>query len=186
MKCVVVTGIPGVGKSTVLNTALAKAETKFQVVNFGDKMFEIAKRENLVSSRDEMRKLEPEVQKRIQRLAARAIAEIAKRENVVVDTHCTIKTPRGFLPGLPSWVLEELKPARIVLIEASPEEIRERRAGDETRQRDEDTLEEIELHQSMNRAMAMACAMLTGATVEIVENRTNMLEEAGDKLARCI
>ena len=28
-------------------------------------------------------------------------------QNVVVDTHCTIK-PDGYLPGLPIWVLEGL------------------------------------------------------------------------------
>ncbi|WP_457554859.1 adenylate kinase [Candidatus Pyrohabitans sp.] len=186
MKCVVVTGIPGVGKTTVLNQALEKLGEKFEIINFGDKMFEVASKENLVASRDEMRRLPPEVQKRIQKLAAIAIAKRAEVMNVVVDTHCTVKTPAGFLPGLPRWVLEELKPTQIVLVEALPEEIRRRRESDTTRTRDEDSLEQIALHQEMNRAAAMAYAMLTGATVLIVENHDNRLEEAVEQLVKAM
>ena len=186
MKCVVVTGIPGVGKTTVLNSALERLEEEFEIINFGDKMFEVASEEELVKDRDEMRKLPPEVQKRIQKLAAIAIAKRAEVANVIVDTHCTVKTPAGFLPGLPRWVLEELKPTQIVLVEAEPEEIQRRRTSDATRIRDEDSIEEIALHQEMNRAAAMAYAMFTGATVIIVENHDNRLEEAVEQLVRAM
>lgn len=186
MKCVVVTGIPGVGKTTVLNSALEKLKEKFEIINFGDKMFEVAEKQKLVSDRDEMRRLSPDVQKKIQKLAAIAIANVAEVNNVIVDTHCTIKTPAGYLPGLPSWVLEDLKPTQIVLVEASPEEIQMRRTSDETRVRDEDTVEEIAQHQAINRAAAMAYATLTGATVMIVENHDNRLEEAVEQLVKAI
>jgi adenylate kinase len=186
MKCVVVTGIPGVGKTTVLNAALEKLEEKFEIINFGDKMFEVAGKEGLVSNRDEMRKLPPEVQKDIQKLAAIAIAKRAEENNVIVDTHCTVKTPSGYLPGLPRWVLEELKPTHIVLVEADPEEIQRRRTSDATRVRDEDSVEEIAQHQEINRAAAMAYAMFTGATVKIVENHDNRLEEAVDQLVKAM
>jgi adenylate kinase len=33
-------------------------------------------------------------------------------KNVIVDTHCTVKTPKGYMPGLPAWVLKEIKPDR--------------------------------------------------------------------------
>ena len=78
--------------------------------------------------------------------------------NVIVDTHCTIKTPQGYMPGLPEWVLRELKPTSIVLVEADPGEIYGRRARDTTRNRDPDSKEQIAEHQFMNRAAAMAYA----------------------------
>lgn len=65
-----------------------------------------------------------------------------------------------------------------VLVEADPEEIFTRRISDTSRNRDMESLQEIDLHQQMNRAAAMAYATLTGATVKIVKNHNNQLESA--------
>ena len=102
--------------------------------------------------------------------------------NIIVDTHCTIKTPAGFLPGLPKWVLDELEPDMFILIEADGEEILMRRLSDETRTRDMEKLSDIELHQEMNRAVSMAYAALTGATVKIIKNHDNRLEEPVEEM----
>ncbi|WP_456484105.1 adenylate kinase [Methanopyrus kandleri] len=176
---IVATGVPGVGATTVTTEAVKELEG-YEHVNYGDVMLEIAKEEGLVEHRDEIRKLPAEKQREIQRLAARRIAEMAEeKEGIIVDTHCTIKTPAGYLPGLPIWVLEELQPDVIVLIEADPDEIMMRRVKDsEERQRDYDRAHEIEEHQKMNRMAAMAYAALTGATVKIIENHDDSLEEA--------
>ena len=101
----IVTGIPGTGKTTVMNKALEKYPLKF--VTFGTVMFAIAKKKSLVSDRDELRKLPFSTQREIQELAAVKIKNMA---NVVVDTHCTIKTKAGYLPGLPDSVLKKLSP----------------------------------------------------------------------------
>ena len=176
MKVVVVAGIPGSGSTTVLENTLRDLE--YLNVNYGDVMLEIARERGLVENRDQMRTLEPGVQKEIQRAAAKSIRERSLENNIIVDTHCTIKTPAGFLPGLPVWVLEELEPDMFVLVEADPEEIFTRRISDTSRNRDMESLQEIDLHQQMNRAAAMAYATLTGATVKIVKNHNNQLESA--------
>ena len=103
---------------------------------------------------------------------------MAKESNIIVDTHCLVKTPEGYLPGLPLWVLEELKPNVIVLIEADPEEIIRRRFKDKSRYRDVEEEKELKLHQELNRAIATAYAMITGATIKIVENHDGKLDEA--------
>jgi adenylate kinase len=173
MGAIVVTGVPGVGKTTVM-TAAAEAK-KLKVVVYGTEMFEVAKARRLAKDRDELRKLAPEVQRDVQREAA---TRIAKMGEVIVDTHCTVKTPKGFLPGLPLWVLEALRPTSIVLVEADPKEIWRRRQGDASRARDPDTVEDIARHQELNRAAAMAYAMATGATVKIVFNHDQRVNEA--------
>jgi adenylate kinase len=177
MGVVVVTGTPGVGKSTVLKAALELASGSFTVVNYGDVMLKTAKAEG-VKNRDELRRLSPGTQRKIQSRAAEEIAEKAKNRSIIVDTHCTVKTPAGYLPGLPVWVLEALKPEKLVLIEAEPKEIANRRMKDKSRLRDADVLAEIEEHQQVNRAMAAAYAALTGATVKIIKNNDNKLLEA--------
>jgi len=73
-----------------------------------------------------------------------------------------------------------------VLIEADPEEIFMRRISDKTRSRDMETLKEIDLHQQMNRAAAIAYATLTGATVKIIENHNNRLENAVQEMKKIL
>ena len=174
MKLIVVTGIPGSGSTTVLKKALN--EIKYLHLNYGDTMIKIAKEKKIAEDRDEMRKLSPEVQKEIQREAAKALKKQSESDNVVVDTHCTIRTPSGYLPGLPKWVLEELDPDAFILVEADPDEILIRRISDETRSRDAERVNEITMHQEINRAAAMSYATITGATVQILENHDNQLD----------
>ena len=174
MKLVVLTGIPGSGSTTLLNKALEQVD--YVHLNYGDIMTEIAIKENIVEHRDELRKLPAETQKEIQAQAAKEIKQRSENDNVIVDTHCTINTPAGFLPGLPIWVLEQLQPDQFVLVEANADEIMYRRLNDETRERDHQKAKDIDLHQEMNRATAMAYATLTGATVKIVQNHDNHLD----------
>jgi adenylate kinase len=178
---VVVTGVPGVGKSTVVDSV---ARTRgFKIINFGTEMFKLAQSRDLVSDRDEMRRLAPDVQRDIQVGAARAIAAMG---DVFVDTHTTVKTPAGYLPGMPKWVLDELRPGLVVLVEATDEEIHARRAGDPTRKRDSESVESIHEHQTMNRAAAMAYASLTGATVKVVMNHDDGVDAAVEELAGAV
>jgi adenylate kinase len=114
------------------------------------------------------------------------IRERSEETNIIVDTHCTIKTPHGFLPGLPKWVLEELQPDQFVLIEADGDEIILRRINDTSRIRDVEKLKDIDLHQQMNRAVSMAYAALTGATVQIIMNHDNQLDESVEEIIRTL
>ena len=180
MKVVVVAGIPGSGSTTVLKHALK--DTEYVHVNYGDVMLEIAKDMALVEDRDSMRKLAPEVQKEVQKKAAKTIRLRSEKFNTIVDTHCTIKTPLGFLPGLPQWVLQELQPDMFILIEADGDEILMRCISDISRTRDMEKLQDIQLHQEMNRATAMSYAVLTGATVKIIQNHDDRLEESVNEM----
>lgn len=173
MGAIIVTGIPGVGKTTVMEAAARERDLRIAV--YGTVMFEEARARGLVTDRDEMRRLPPETQKEVQRAAGQAIAAMG---DVIVDTHCSIKTPTGFLPGLPAWVLEALQPSTIVLVEADPAEIHGRRTSDATRVRDADSLAAIAAHQDWNRRFAAACATLTGATVHTVMNHDSKVDEA--------
>ena len=173
MGTIVVTGVPGVGKTTVVTQAAEKAG--LDVVVYGTEMFRVASERGLVKDRDEMRKLDPAVQREIQKAAAEAIAKMGR---VVVDTHCMIQTPRGYLPGLPEWVARGLEPETIILIETAPGSIAARRASDESRVRDADSAEAIDAHQRLNRAAAASVATLTGATVAIVRNEDGQVDQA--------
>lgn len=181
-KCII-TGVPGVGKTTVITEALKRLEaagTPYAYLSFGSFMFEVAEKSGLVKKRDEMRLLGKDDQRQLQQKAAEEIARIDG--NVIIDTHASVKTPKGYLAGLPEWVLDALKPDLFVLVETDEDQILGRRFGDLSRERDLDTYGALQSHQSFNRAIAAAYAMKTGCTVAIVTNADHLLDRAIDQL----
>jgi adenylate kinase len=190
-RTIIVTGIPGVGKTTVLGILLqesSKIGLRVEVANFGDYMLREAVRIGLVKDRDQLRKLPHRQQLELQKIAAKAIINDAKtklgeKDLLIIDTHCVVKTTAGYWPGLPRHVIEELNPDSIVLIEADPELIAQRRARDVTRNRkDLGGEEEIKEMREMARAAAMAAATLTASSVYIVINPEGHPEEAAQSI----
>ncbi len=182
-KKVVITGVPGVGKTTVIDGAKEKLKEEnidYTSINFGTCMFEVACEQGKVRNRDEMRKLEQSEQRELQKTAAKLIAKI--EDNVIVDTHCTVSTPGGYLPGLPSWVLEELKPDTVILVETDEDQILKRRLSDTSRERDVEGYMSIKEHQDYNRSMAASYSMFTGCTVRIVKNEDFLLERSIEEM----
>ncbi|MDP3622844.1 MAG: AAA family ATPase, partial [Methanobacteriaceae archaeon] len=84
MKVVVIAGIPGSGSTTVLDHALENLD--YINVNYGDAMLQIAQEKGIVEDRDELRLLSSDVQKEIQKSAAKSIKERSKLNNIIVDT----------------------------------------------------------------------------------------------------
>ena len=162
---------------------LAAEGIAYEAVNFGSFMFDVARKEDLAADRDEMRKLGKDVQKRLQQAAASEIAAMSADANIIVDTHSSVKTPAGFLAGLPEWVLKELMPDIVVLVETDPDQILMRRLGDASRTRDMEGARAIAEHQEFNRAVSAAYAMYTGCTVKVVRNENYLLERGIDDLA---
>ncbi|BCU70661.1 adenylate kinase [Stygiolobus caldivivus] len=177
MKIGIVTGIPGVGKTTVLQKVkeiLSNEGINNKIINYGDFMLKTAISLGYVNNRDEMRKLPIDRQKQLQIDAARGIAKEAKEGGegmLFIDTHAVIKTPSGYLPGLPKYVIEEINPSIIFLLEADPNIILERQKRDTSRSRTDYSDEKV-IVETINfaRYAAMASAVLVGATVKIVIN----------------
>jgi adenylate kinase len=186
-KKVIITGVPGVGKTTVVNEALKKLKEQgieYQSINFGSFMFEVARAENIVQDRDQMRTLDRAVQKTLQQRAGQAIGKVSG--NVLIDTHASVKTPKGYLAGLPEWVLREIMPDIIVLVETDDDQILMRRLTDETRTRDKEGSRSIAEHQQFNRSIAAAYAMMTGCTIRMITNADFLLERSSAELAEVL
>ncbi|HSB47084.1 MAG TPA: adenylate kinase [Candidatus Bilamarchaeum sp.] len=165
---IIAMGVPGAGKTTVLKGL----KTDYKVVNYGDLMLEIEKKEFGIKDRDEMRKLPIEKQKYAQKLTAEALAKMSGK--VILDTHCSVYTPSGYYPGLPFDFLKLWKVEALVYITAHPDQIAQRRSNDPTRLRD---IDNIELHDDMNKAYLAAYSAFTGAPAVILYNDQGKLEE---------
>jgi adenylate kinase len=175
---IIVLGVPGVGKSTVLNKVKVCCHD-WEIVNWGDVMFAEAKKKFGIKHRDEIRKLRVEEQKTLQKHAALAIKEKDKELHgkVIVDTHCSIFTPSGYLPGLPYEILKLLHPSHLILLTAKPEEILVRRLKDKGRIR-EPNIEQIREHLRMNEMFLATYATLSSSPCIVVHNSDGGLDRA--------
>lgn len=186
-KRVVVVGIPGVGKTTVISRTaeiLNQRGTQTAVVVFGTMMFEEATKLG-INNRDEMRRQSIEVQRHMQNLAARRIADL-KDNIVIVDTHLFINTNEGYYPGLPLHLLEVIKPTNIVMVAADPEEIVNRRRIDETRDRDIESVEDIQYQLDISKVMVATCSVLTGCPFIIIMNSNNKIDETASNIVKAL
>ncbi|MBA0908533.1 MAG: adenylate kinase [Nitrosarchaeum sp.] len=184
---VVVVGIPGVGKTSLLIkiTEILKHQNKSVSLNsFGSIMFEVAK-ENGIKDRDELRKLPLSEQKNLQKIAAEKLAML-KDDVVIIDTHAFINSIEGCYPGLPDHVLQILKPSNFVSVSAKPEEIYNRRMKDTTRNRDNISIDNIKKELDIQSGMISACAVISGSPVKHVLNREGMIDEVADKIIKAI
>lgn len=185
MLTVIVTGLPGVGKTTVLDALKGVSERNgvpISIVNFGTAMSEILKRKGVALDRDDIRRQDIALQREVQEEAAREISERRGGGILIVDTHMFVKTDCGLWPGLPMNVLSKLSPSLLVLIEAPPEEIANRRRSDRSRRRDEASRALIEQELNWSRSLAAACSVMTGAPVKIVNNEPGRHLEAAEEL----
>ncbi|MDA4112305.1 MAG: adenylate kinase [Thaumarchaeota archaeon] len=185
---VVIVGIPGVGKSTVVKRVvdlMTERNLKTDIVNYGTTMMEEATRVHGLKSRDEMRKLPVEDQRRLQIYAAEKISRL-ERPFVIIDTHLFIVTREGFWPGMPLDVLRALDPTHLVLVSASLEEIRSRRENDTTRSRDVATLESLELEMDAAKTLLFASSLVCGCPALIVKNSAGQVDDAAKSIINSV
>ena len=186
-KKIILVGIPGVGKTTLLTTMveiLKDHKKNVVVINYGSLMFDVAK-ENGLTDRDQLRKLSVFEQQRLQKLAAEQISG-HDEEVVIIDTHAFINSPEGYYPGLPEHVLKIIKPTNFVSVSAKPEEIYNRRMKDDTRNRDKITLANIKKELDVQSGMISACAVITGSPVRLVLNGEGKIDETADKIIKAL
>jgi len=186
-KKVVIVGISGVGKSTIVTKLveiLTSHDKTVSVVSFGTIMLDEAKKKG-ITDRDQLRKLSMGDQQNLQKTAGEIIAKYDD-DVVIIDTHTFISTPSGYYPGLPDYVLKIIKPANFISVSARPEDIYNRRMKDETRNRDKISIDEIKKELSIHESMLSTCSVLSGSPVKSVLNSEGKIEEAAQKVIKAI
>ena len=186
-KRIVVVGIPGVGKTTIVSSvknALEEKGVKTILAEFGKIMLEEANKLN-IKNRDEIRRLSISEQKKLQNLAAEKISKI-KAEVVIIDTHLFINTQEGYYPGLPFDLLNNLKPTNLILITANPEEIYHRRQNDSSRNRDIISMDSIKNDIDVSKMLISCCSIVSGAPFKVLANPENSITDCTQKMVSLI
>lgn len=186
-KKIIIVGIAGVGKTSVVSSVVEILRSKNKNVNvcsFGSIMLDEAKKKG-IENRDELRKLSVSEQKDLQATAAKSIANMDD-DIVIIDTHAFISTKAGFYPGLPYNVLEIIKPVNFILISANPEEIYNRRMKDDSRNRDIISVAAIKKELDISNAMISSCSVLCGSPMNMILNSEGKVEEVANAIVSAI
>lgn len=186
-KRVIIVGIPGVGKSSVISLAIEQLKQKGKkatIAVFGTVMLEEAHKMG-VKNRDELRKMSLGKQRDLQEKAAKRISEI-EDSIVIIDTHLFIKTIEGYYPGLPMHLLDIIKPTHFVMVLAEAGEIVNRRNSDKSRDRDIVAVEDIQDELDILRVMIASSSILTGSPFIAIVNNDNEIEQAVSSMVRVL
>lgn len=184
---VVVGGLPGVGKTTILTGAvrhISECSRDASLVVFGTMMLQEAKKIG-VGDRDSLRMLPVAEQRRLQVGAAERIAKMST-DYVFVDTHFLIRTPEGLWPGLPMDVIKAIDPTHLVFVQAPVNEVISRRRADKTRKRDVEPEVDISLELEFSKQFMVVASALTGAPMKIINNLDGRAEDATDELLKTV
>jgi adenylate kinase len=166
-KLYVVCGQSGVGKSTVIQKA-AEGMEDLTVVNFGEQILKLALDGGFVKEGEEVTLLRPECLSELQVRATERVKNLKGR--VILDMHLTVRTPSGFIAGMPKRVMDVLEPRRIILLEADAYEILKRRMVGKDRKNVDESLKDIQEHSDFDRAAAISIAMDIGTPIMILKN----------------
>ena len=158
---VVVTGVPGVGKTTLCRRV--SDYLGYNYINYGDLMLEIARSKDLASTDSEMFNLDIDTQQIIWKGAALKIKDM---DHVLVDLHGVDQSPIGYILSLP---IEIISPDIIVVIESSKDNILQRRHKD-TKERIIDTINSLTEHMIMLRISMAVCSAILGCNLAVLEN----------------
>ena len=186
-KKIVIVGIPGVGKTSLVATIVKKLSDRniaVSVNGYGTMMLDEAKNTG-IKDRDELRRLPVEKQKELQKATAEKISNLTD-DIVFIDTHAFISTNAGFYPGLPNHVIQIIQPTHFIAISARPEEIYNRRMKDETRNRDKISIESIKKELAIQDSMLSTCSVLSGSPMKVILNNEGKIEEAANNVIKAI
>ncbi|MFB6168842.1 MAG: AAA family ATPase [Haloferacaceae archaeon] len=169
MGLTLVSGVPGVGASTVCEAARQRLDDDVQLLNFRDVMLEQAAARGLAGQRTDLDELSPRETRRLQRRAGEYVADRSEAHEVLLNTYLAVETAEGYLTGATTEAFDRVLPDRFVLIEAAPATIVERRA-DSDRDYSGPSEREVRFQQEVNRTATVSFAAEAASPVRHLEN----------------
>jgi len=178
MSVTLISGVTGVGLTSICQRVRRRLDDDYLLLNFGDVMLERAMAQDITVDRDELSSLSHRRTQRLQRRAAEYVADRAETKDIILSTHLAVKTDAGYIHGLPEGVLRDVAPSTFVLVEAAPCTIIDRRKKSD-RDAQPPTEREIDFEQDLNRTAALAYARERNAPIQFVENEGGVDEAVG-------
>jgi len=173
-----ITGVPAVGKSTLVQSILIPEMLKRET--FGRRMFEIGRKENLVKENHDLESLSLSERKDLQRKAAESINKDFDGLPGLIDGHMIVDSKSGFVPDLPLECVSTLKLSAIILLSSKPEDIITRRSNlmeKYSSLREWNSSKRIIEHHEILQKACVNYMLMSEAHYEVLENEENNIEK---------
>lgn len=169
---IILVGLKGSGKSTVMNRVLRKRKDIKHVV-VGDYFEKVMKKHGLTRD-DAERHVNRGMHVQIQKEAFTTIMKEAKKYmHTIINTHAFLSRKEGYFPGLPDYVLEIVKPDLILVLDYMPEIILQRRLKDlrtsGRKRAAELTVEGVKKEQKIQLKFASKAARIAKCKLKIIK-----------------
>jgi adenylate kinase len=178
-KIVFICGSPGAGKSSVIGGITSNKN--YKVVSVGSLMEEIALKNGYAKNRDELRFMPREHYDELQVVVFKKISEM--EGNIILDTHATVEQNGRYMPGITFGKAGHLKRlAAFIYIDALTQDIEGRRRGDETRRREHERPELVDVQREINISILSACSAYLDLPFYVIFNEQGKLDESVKEL----
>jgi adenylate kinase len=177
-------GTQGAGKTTVLKGIKAA-----KAVSIGTEMYLAYSRRFGVRNRDEVRMKSLLTFGEMIGIRNAILKKLAGSPGTIaLDTHASVKAGDGYMAGLSLKDFEVIrgKVKAIIYIDADSSQILERRKTDKGRKREHDTIEEIDLHRSLNLMYTTLYSLYLQTPVYVVHNGNDRLTIARKRVEEII
>jgi adenylate kinase len=170
VRTLLVTGVQGVGKSTV--NRLAAHALGLEDWDYADLMMQVAPS---VRHKDDLQYVPWSDRVQIYRKVEKLLAELFSPGDgtdtcVLLENHLSILDEEGGIHTFPHEDARRYNPVGLVVIETSPEKVLERRKADRRRNRRIGFLAEVTEQQQINRREAELIGRLVGIPITTVTN----------------
>lgn len=179
---IMVTGVPGVGKSTVLASAIINEH--FDVFEFGDQMLRLGSAFN-VNTKADILKLPIAQRVQLQTAVAGLIVSDPSRRNTLIDGHLLVASTSGFAPGLPYSCIAMLGLTAVVFLTAEPSEIVGRREKEKAKYETTpgwDSPDKVAEHQELARNASLTYTLMSEASYTTLVNAEDQQKQTAHKL----
>ncbi len=184
---VMVTGVPGIGKTTITRNILIPSE--YEVINFGDLMFKIGRREKRLKRKIELGSLNLQERKLLQMKAAEKIGKESKYSPIIIDGHLVVDSKIGFVPGLPKDCLSLLHLNSIILLFAKFADVVKRRQNVSDKYKvlkNWDQENRISVHHDVLFNYCLQYSFLYHSSFELLENPQDEIDETTKEMVEIV
>lgn len=181
---ILITGVPGVGKTAISNNNLLIDEG-FKYFQIGEQMRDIGKESGFFNKDFDLNNLTIDKRRELQNLVVEEMNKQQRGKGLIVDGHLVVDTNFGFIPGIELDMFTKCGFNTIVVIESKVEDIIEQRKKNIKKYANNSSEKEhLRIHQDLIHSSAMFYSMQCYINLHFVENKHNEIESAVKSILR--